>query len=823
MEKENLFKLRPEKYPQIYVYSVKEIYPGLLKIGYTTRKNVNDRIKEQFNIEFPNGKKPYVLEYFEDAIKEDGDVFDDRAVHKILKKKGFECVGGEWFKCSVADIKAVILSIKQGKENVENRTQSFKMRPEQEEAVNKTYDYFNKNKGKQPKFLWNAKMRFGKTFTTYQLAKKMDFDRILVLTYKPAVENSWREDLLSHIDFEGWQFYSNNYNESVLDKSKPIVCFGSFQDFLGKTESGDIKSKNKWIFEENWDLIVFDEYHFGAWKDSAKEIYDEDYFYNNQFDDKNVMISSEYKLYLSGTPFRALSTGEFLEDQIYNWTYSDEQKAKLSWVGKDNPYEALPKMILLTYKLPKYIQDIGFHEGMNEFDLNTFFKAEGEKDNARFKYENEVQKWLDLIRGDGLVTSMDNIKLGAKTPPFPFSDSNLSSLLSHNIWFLPDVSSCYAMKNLLTQPQNRYYNRFEIVVSAGESAGVGLKALKPVKDAMGDALKTNTITLTCGKLTTGVTVEPWTGIFMLRNLSSPETYFQAAFRVQSPWVIKDESGRRTILKHQCFVFDFAPDRALRQISDFCNKNNFKNNKSFDLVEEIQEFLNFLPVLAYDGYAMEQVNAEGLLDIAIGGTTTSLLAKKWNNALLVNVDNDTLKQLISDEKAMDILMSIEAFRNAKEDLNIIINKSENINRLTSKKDANGKLSKSEQAELNNDKKEEKKKREEIKNKLKTLATRLPLFMYLTDDRTKTLHELIYPLEPALFKKVTGLSHKDFEYLVDLGLFNSSLMNQAIYDFRKCEEPSRSYTGINKRNGQNVGGFDIVITQEEFDFLRNRLKK
>ena len=817
MGKNDLFVSRPEKYPQIYVYSVKEIYPDYLKIGYTTRKNVKSRIDEQFNIEFPNGKKPYILEHFEDAIKDNGDVFDDDIVHKTLIKKGFECVGGEWFKCSLKDVKSAIISIKQGKENVENRDRSFKMRPEQEEAVNRAYDYFIKNKDKQPKFLWNAKMRFGKTFATYQLAKKIGCKRVLILTYKPAVENSWREDLLSHIDFDGWQFYSNNCSDVVLDKSKPIVCFGSFQDFLGKTESGEIKNKNLWIFNEKWDLIVFDEYHFGAWRESAKEIYDEEYLYEDGFNKNGIIIKSDYQLYLSGTPFRAISTGEFIEEQIYNWTYSDEQKAKLSWVGENNPYESLPKMTLLTYKLPKHIQEIALKGEFNEFDLNEFFKATGEKDGARFVYENEVQKWLDLIRGNELETSIDNLKLGAMKPPLPFSHADLSKLLSHTIWFLPDVSSCYAMKNLLNQPQNSYYNRFKIIVSAGESAGVGLKALKPVKDAMGNPLKTNTITLTCGKLTTGVTIEPWTGIFMLRNLSSPETYFQSAFRVQSPWVIKDELGIKTIMKHECFVFDFAPDRALHQIATYCNNIKSKNNKFLDIREKVQEFLNFLPVLAYDGYAMEKVDAEGLLDIAMGRTTATLLAKGWNNTLLVNVDNDVLKRLIDDEKAMSVIMSIEEFRNAKEDLNIIINKSESIKQMESKKKENGSLTKYEQNQLDKDKKERDKKREEIRSKLKTLATRMPLFMYLTDDRTKTLHELIYPQEPELFKKVTGLTHKDFEYLVDLGLFNSALMNHAIYNFRKYEEPSRSYTGINKRDGEDVGGFDGLITQEQFQSL------
>jgi hypothetical protein len=243
-------------------------------------------------------------------------------------------------------------------------------------------------------------------------------------------------------------------------------------------------------------------------------------------------ITTGAYLYLSGTPFRAIATGEFIEEQIYNWTYSDEQREKRDWAGPEpNPYAALPRMVLMTYQLPPAIQEIATQGEFNEFDLNVFFEAKGEGDQARFKFEDEVQKWLNLIRGELRETAVDNLKMGAKKPPLPFSHAPLLSVLTHTLWFLPSVAACHAMANLLGE-QNNLYRDYKVIIAAGPEAGIGAKALPPVLESMVNPLTSKTITLTCGKLCTGVTVRPWTGIFMLRNSSTPETYFQAAFRVQ---------------------------------------------------------------------------------------------------------------------------------------------------------------------------------------------------------------------------------------------------------------------------------------------------
>ena len=806
---EKLFILREEKHPQIYAYEdVRE--SGLLKVGYTTRKNVEDRVKEQYGATLPSKKKPYKILWKADAIKENGTFFTDKEVHQALRRRGIQNPNGEWFECSLKEVKAAYLEVKSGQLNEENRTETFGMRPEQQAAVEKTCQYFKSQATAKhpPRFLWNAKMRFGKTFAAYQLVKQMNWSKILVLTFKPAVESSWKMDLENHFDFKGWQFLSLREQASYIENPYPIICFGSLQDILGKTDLGEIKEKNKWIYDLDWDLVVFDEYHFGAWRDNTADLFSE------RFSDVET-IRAKHFLYLSGTPFRAIESGEFIEEQIYNWTYTDEQRAKQNWLTSDglNPYDSLPQLMMLTYKLPDEIQEVALKGQYNEFDLNSFFAADwiDEKSHqAKFKHETAVQKWLDLLRGALVETTIDNLELGAKRPPFPFDDINLLKILTHTLWYLPNVASCYAMENLLKKRHNTFYQDYEIVVAAGEHAGVGVKALAPVLEAMGNPLKTKTITLTCGKLTTGVTVAPWTGIFMLSNVSTPESYFQAAFRVQSPWVIKEEN-HVTILKEQCFVFDFAPSRALKQVVEYSGRLDASEES---IEKKVQDFISFLPVLAYDGFAMEEVNATGLLDIAMGHTSATLLARGWNNALLVNVTPDMMKSIVENDRAMKAIMSIEGFRNAKDEMGLIISKSDQIEKLKRKKEV-GHLSKQEKKELDEAKKSYKKAREEVLNKLKIFATRIPLFMYLTDEREETLQEVITELEPALFKKVTGLTVKDFELLVSLGLFREHLMDIMVYNFRKYEDSSMEYTGIRKHETTGVGLFGTKLSREEYD--------
>ena len=404
--------------------------------------------------------------------------------------------------------------------------------------------------------------------------------------------------------------------------------------------------------------------------------------------------------------------------------------------------------------------------------------------------------------------------LKAERPPFPYSDVRLLPYLQHSFWFLPNVAACQAMANLLTEKHNIFWREYRVVMAAGASAGIGLDALPPVRKAIGSGFETKTITLSCGKLTTGVTVPQWSSMLMLRNLKSPETYFQAAFRVQSPWSIKNPNGdnpnEEETLKPVCFVFDFAPTRALRQLAEYGiglshNESNPEN--------AVKDLLSFLPVLAYNGAVMIQIDAGGILETAMTGTSATLLARKWQSALLVNVDNKTLSRILADPEAMAAVERIEGWRALGENIiETIINKSETVKGLKNKAKG-GELTEREKKQLTDEEKEYKSKRKQVQEKLIKFAARIPAFMYLTDFRENTLQDVITKLEPDLFLSVTGLTVKDFHLLVRLKVFNTEQMNQAVFAFRRYEDASLRYTGIESHEGlAHYGLYDTVVAKD-----------
>ena len=840
---EEILTPKPEARPRIYAYSIADkAHAGFLKVGQTTR-NVKQRVAEQLKTA---NIKNYTIVLDEFAERDDGTTFTDHEVRAALAGKGCANTELEWVRCALKDVKTVLTELRTGQRFTGTHDQTFAMRAEQRAAVEKTFAYFNsiwaENKKAAPRFLWNAKMRFGKTFTAYQLARKLGAKRVLVVTFKPAVADAWQTDLESHVDFDGWEYLSR-YSESdptEVSAKKPLVYFGSFQDLLGRDNAGNIKPLNTWIHKVKWDLVVFDEYHFGAWRDTAKELFEgeedavakkeaklqyaagladlnEDLSELSEKENEFLPITTKAYLYLSGTPFKALATGEFIEEQIFNWTYTDEQRAKEEFArknaGKWNPYGALPQMRLLTYQMPDELVAIARAGEFDEFDLNAFFEASGTGVLAQFKHKSDVQKWLDIIRGGYVSKAVEYLKTGTR-PPFPYSDVRLLPYLQHSFWFLPNVAACHAMANLLAEKQNVFWHDYDALVAAGASAGIGLEALPPVRQAIGSGFDTKTITLSCGKLTTGITVPQWSSILMLRNLKAPETYFQAAFRVQSPWSIKNPNGddpnEEEILKPVCFVFDFAPTRALRQLSEYGiglspGEPNPEN--------AVRDLVSFLPVLAYDGANMTQIDAGGILDIAMAGTSATLLARKWESAMLVNVDNDTLRRILDNPEAMAAVERIEGWRSLGDNIiETIINKSEMVKDLKDKaKDKD--LSAKEKKQLTDEEKEYKSKRKLVQEKLIKFATRIPAFMYLTDFRENTLQDVITKIEPDLFQTVTGLTVKDFHLLVRLKVFNTEHMNQAVFAFRRYEDASLRYTGIESHEGlTHYGLYDTVVARE-----------
>jgi hypothetical protein len=838
---EELLPEKPEKRLRIYAYTIDDsAHSGLVKIGQTTQ-SVKDRVNQQLKTAAVSNFRIEVDEVAEDS---EGRAFTDFEVRTLLQKKGFEKATLEWMKCSVEDVRTAILEIQTGKRFAGSHHLNHKMREEQAAAVEQTRNYFHSVWGEDmnavPRFLWNAKMRFGKTFTTYQLAKSLGAKKLLVVTFKPAVEDAWKNDLLNHADFDGWTYMSksNSGDPRKTNPAKPLVYFGSFQDLLGRDKiTGQIKPRNDWIHETKWDLVVFDEYHFGAWRESAKDLFageDDSQEFRSEFssdletfdqeldelsgnEDDFLPIRTRAFLYLSGTPFRAVRSGEFIEEQIFNWTYTDEQRAKADFSSRyperHNPYGALPEMRLLTYQMPDELVSIANLGEFDEFDLNEFFAAKGKGANAQFIHKSEVQKWLDIIRGTYSPTQIDYLKLGSSKPPFPYSDVRLLPYMNHAFWFLPNVSACDAMANLLQEKHNVFWKEYKVLNVSGKKAHIGLEALEPVRKAIGSGFETKTITLSCGKLTTGVTVPQWSSILMLRNLQSPESYFQAAFRVQSAWSVVNPNGddpnEEEVYKPVCFVFDFAPTRALRQLSEYGIGLSPREPNPEKAVEEL---VSFLPVLAYNGAEMKLEDAAGVLDMAMTGTSATLLAKKWESPLLVNVDNETLRKLLGDPRALEAVMNIEGFRSlGTETIETIINSSESVK--AKKKELKDDAPEKVKRQISEEEKEYKSKREQIQKKLIKFATRIPAFMYLTDFRENTLQDVITKLEPDLFKTVTGLSVSDFQILVSLNVFNSTQLNTAVFSFRRYEDASLSYSGIESHKGlRQYGLYDTVVARE-----------
>jgi hypothetical protein len=473
---------------------------GQIKVGQTTKRSARERIKQQLGTAYPNLEGVEIL-LDEPAVRKDGSEFTDLEVHAALVANGIKRPGGEWFEATLGEVRAAINTVASGVPFEPRRTDSFPMRPEQRDAVERSAAYFRAHAGSEqpPKFLWNAKMRFGKTFAAYQLAKKMGWTRVLVLTYKPAVQSAWRDDLLGHIDFSGWHFVDRETPVEQADKllsgAAPVVRFASFQDLNGKSPDGQIKAHNESIHVTDWDCIVLDEYHFGAWRDSARDLYDpsdrnlaEVQEPEEEVTEEDLGLGSAHYLYLSGTPFRAITNGEFTEDQTFNWTYVNEQAAKETWDDADvpNPYRELPGMEMFAYEIAPGAADWAEDGEFSGFSLTDYFKAQRvgngsgtpQPGECVFEEPGRVSEFLEMLRGKLSEQIKVQIVAGQK-PPFPYEHPQFTDQIKHSVWYLPGVASCFAMRDMLAE--HPYFSGFEIVVSAGPKAGQGADALPPVE------------------------------------------------------------------------------------------------------------------------------------------------------------------------------------------------------------------------------------------------------------------------------------------------------------------------------------------------------
>ena len=588
-----------EIYPQIYAYTLPTIpeKDGWIKIGYTTRQDVDERIKEQ--VHTAAIRLQYEKLWAEPAkFSQENKYFTDHQLHAYLTK--FKEVkrepNSEWFYYNGTPEKAYMdfTDFKNHEYNQDKDTADYLLRKEQEEAVVKTYDYFNKHPHSE--FLWNAKPRFGKTLTTYDLIRRMKFENVLIVTNRPAIANSWFDDFEKFISWQSdYLFVSTSESlkeRKVLTREEYIkklqfnsttklISFVSLQDLKGSKFFGGNYEKLEWINLINWDLLVIDEAHEGV--DTLKT------------DVAFREISRNYTLHLSGTPFKQLSSGQFNNEQIYNWAYTDEQKAKKDWspeLEENNPYSKLPKLNMFSYQMGTMISD-EVNQGANldgnnidyAFDLNEFFST---KEDGKFVYEKDILKWLDTL---------------TKNEKYPFSTRELRQELKHTFWLLNRVDSAKALEKLLNN--HPVFEQYKVVLAAGDGKSFddeekkNEKSFNRVKQAIEKHDKT--ITLSVGQLTTGVTIPEWTAVLMLSNVKSASLYMQAAFRSQNPWeyTVNGEVRR----KENAYVFDFAPDRTLMIYDEFANNLAIQTVNGSGTSEErrnnIQQLLNFFPVIAED--------------------------------------------------------------------------------------------------------------------------------------------------------------------------------------------------------------------------------
>ncbi len=586
-------------YPQIYAYTLpteKEDL-GWIKIGYTERKNVDDRIKEQTHTAAI--RLTYSKLWSEPAkfTKNEG-WFKDKQFHSYLRryKKVSQRQGTEWFYYDGHPQKSHqdFMDFRNNQKSQIKEQLTYQLRPEQVAAVHQTLDYAHNHPNSE--FLWNAKPRFGKTLTTYDLARKLDAKTVLVVTNRPAVANSWFDDFEKFISWQtSYAFISTNdtlkdrpvltkdeFNNELFSGSKKdkMITFISLQDLKGAISFGGNYDKLKWVKDLHWDLLVIDESHEGV------DTFKTDIAFNN--------INRDFTLNLSGTPFKAVASGKFKKNQIYNWTYADEQQAKANWHDseKNNPYRSLPKLNLFSYQMsPMITDDVNKGAQINgdnidyAFDLNEFFAT---NQNGHFIHEMDIKKWLDTL---------------THNEKYPFSTKELRNKLKHTFWLLNRVASAKALEKLLKE--HPVFKDYEIILAAGDGHGfdddqtINEKSLDRVKREIKKNDKT--ITLSVGQLTTGVTIPEWTAVLVLSNLKSPSQYMQAAFRAQNPW--EHMVNGQVYQKENAYVFDFAPERTLTIYDEFANdlskQTSNGNGTTKDREKNIGRLLNFFPVIAED--------------------------------------------------------------------------------------------------------------------------------------------------------------------------------------------------------------------------------
>lgn len=664
--------------------------------------------------------------------------FNDKAVHEVLLRSGvkrhdfsMKRQGREWFECSLDTALKAIKAVKEGRSAIDSSEiveyeEPIVFRPEQQLAIDKTVTKFTSG-GKT--MLWNAKMRFGKTLSALQVVKDCQFHRTIIITHRPVVDKGWFEDFGKIFGLlDGYRYGSREkgykFEELEKDAKKDLnshyVYFASMQDLRGAQLAGGKFNKNAGIFKADYDLLIVDEAHEGTQTELGQNVI-------TLLKKENTCV-----LNLSGTPFNLLD--DYREDEIYTWDYVMEQKAKAEWdlnhFGDPNPYAGLPKLNIFTFDLGKALD--GFEDQTDKaFNFTEFFRVwtgDPERDfrpmpeegmEGRFVHEEHVKSFLDLL-----------VKYD-ETSNYPFSTVEFRNSFRHTLWMLPGVRQARALSALLQK--HDIFGQFTIVNVAGDGDEEveNDDALNLVEKAMTDNPEdTRTITLSCGKLTTGVTVRPWTAVMMLAGSHNTDAkaYMQTIFRVQSPYTTKD--GRR---KENCYVFDFAPDRTLKVLADVAHVSSRAKSTATDEERvKLGEFLNFCPVIGYNGTRMATYNVERMLE-ELKRAYISRVTKNgcddprlYNMELLRKLDKEALEKfdglhdIIGSTKANKAPDKVDMAQNGLTD-----EQYKELERI--KKKPKKELTEEEKRKLE-EAKEKKKNVDAAISILRGISIRLPLLMY-----------------------------------------------------------------------------------------------
>lgn len=798
-------------YVLIYVFEINDtLHRGYVKVGKATLKTttsvdklfpncseLNQAAKERINSYTKTASIQYRLLYTELAIYHNPkhenklEYFLDADVHRVLKNSGIkkaklgENSGDEWFYTNVETVKNAITCVKNNQrvlsgKQIIKQAEKIVFRPEQEEAINSTVKKFRKNGNKM---LWNAKMRFGKTLSALEVIRQLGYKKSIIITHRPIVNASWHEDFDKIFGDTDYTYCSRVLSESeentssalvsCLKGKNPFIYFASIQDLRGSKRVGGKFNKNNEVFDTNWDLVVIDEAHEGTRTFLGDNVI------------KNIIKGKTKAIYLSGTPFNIIN--DFEDDETYTWDYIMEQREKTEWdmrhFGDSNPYEGLPQLNIYTYDIAEafpYYEDIED----KAFNFREFFRVWTGKlrDDGRalpsascvgkFVHEKDVRQFLKRLCEEDVSSN------------YPFSEKRFQEYFNHSLWMVPGVKEAKALKELMEE-SNSPFSMFKIVNVAGEEDSEDEKKFKSALEKLNDSIgehpeQTYTITLSCGRLTTGVSVPAWTAVLMLSGSSSTSasSYLQTIFRVQTPANINGK------IKDKCYVFDFAPDRTLQMVAEAGKLGIRPGKRDKESEGKMREFLNFCPVIAIKGSEMRTYDVDTMLKqlkrfyaarVAKNGFDD---VKLYNDELLKLTELDlkkfeNLKKIVGESKASDIKRTIEINKSdlgseELEDLEDLEKKS--------KKKGGKELSQEEKERLERLKKAREEKGKAI-SILRSISIRIPLLIYGSDrsfDEDITINSFADMIddiswEEFMPKGITKAIFNDFTQYYDKDIF------------------------------------------------------